>query len=305
MQGKSVIGSHIKIFAIILLVIEVIGILMISSTVSTNASTKSQLKSTLRQSTTETIRKIYYKDFDKDGKKEAIAITSKEKDNLGYVFGKVWYVNSKQCQCLGESTFSIYKENIKLCKVKKGYILYFESGAGGSSTKSNAYFLGKNAASELSNVYCGIKYQGKNKFTQVEDTFDGMYDSGINGLIVHTYKQYWFYWNGREMIEYGGIKISQKQLERKKGGKAVLKKIKKEKGKVTSIYYRSNKIININYKVGKKDYSNYNITMKLSKGKLKYCKINNYGKNSFEKARDSGVYIANLSANVNYPKKFK
>lgn len=102
--------------------------------------------------------------------------------------------------------------------MEKGYILYFESGAGGSSTSSSAYFFGKNRAEELRNIYSGIQFQGKNKFTQVQDIFDGMYDSGIGDFIGHTYKQYWFYWNGKEMVEYGGIEISKKQLKQKKGG---------------------------------------------------------------------------------------
>lgn len=305
MKKKDFLRVYIRLIAQYALVCCTACVLMLGYTTSVSASTNAQLKETLNKSTKETIQKIYYKDFDKDGKKEAVAITSKEIDELGYVFGKVWYIDNDQCKYMGESKFSIYKRTIKLCKVKKGYILYFESGAGGSFTISSAYFFGKSGAIELNNVYSGIKFQGKNKFTQVQSTFDGMYDSGLNGFTGHTYKQYWFYWNGKKLVEYGGIKISQKQLKQKKGGNSVLKKIKKEKGKVTTIYYRSNGLVNINYKVGKENYSNYNITMKLSKGKLKYYKVNNYGKSLFEKAQDSGVYLANISTNVKYPKQFK
>lgn len=286
-------------------ILTVVLVFSIINTTDTSAASKSKLKSVVRKTTSEKIRKIYYKDFDNNGKTEAVAITSSQKGDFGYVMGKVWYVKGKKCNYLGESNLEIYARTIRLCKVKNGYILFFENGAGGSSTISSAYFIGKSGARQLDNIYSEIKYHGKNKFTQVDSNYDGMFDSYSNMMCIHTYKQYWFYWNGKEIVEYGGIPITKKQLKKAKGSIYVLKRIRKEKGTILSIYYRSNNIVNITYKVGKRDYYYYNITMKLSKGKLNYCQVNDYGKNAFDKAKDMGIYIGALSPKAKYPKKFR
>ena len=273
---------------------------------SVSASEKSNLKQRVESYSGEKVRKIFYKDFDKDGKLEAVAITSQKKMEGGIQYGSVWFVDSRSCKFMfrGDDGY-IYEYSIKLQKVKNGYFFMFEKGYGGSGSNSYAFFIKGRSVIKISNTFMNLKYIRNNKFVQEHSTFDGIYDSMSDTFVLHTWKKYWFYWNGKELKEYGGIKVSTKQLKKKKGGKKVLNKIKKEKGKVIGIYYRKNKIVNINYKTGGRNYHTFNITMTLSKGKLKYYKANTYGKNAYERAKECGTYLSNISSNAVYPKKFK
>ena len=63
----------------------------------------------------------------------------------------------------------------------------------------------------------------------------------------HTYKKYYFYWDGDDFKEYGGIHITEEQLSSVEGGKQAIQKITNGGFSVSEIFYRSNGIININY----------------------------------------------------------
>ena len=145
-------------------------------------------------------------------------------------------------------------------------MLAVEEGAGGSSTWARAWIFKSGKAKKVSVPGNTIAYSGKNKFVCIKEAFDLCSDG-----TGHTYNPYYFYWNGSKLIEYGGLKISQKQLKKVSGGTKILNEIKKE-GTVKNIYYRSNKVINVNYRVYADNsfWTNYNVILKVEKGKLKY-----------------------------------
>jgi hypothetical protein len=63
----------------------------------------------------------------------------------------------------------------------------------------------------------------------------------------HTYKYYWFGFDGENFFEYGGRNITEEEFLTFAGSEAILSEIKAENGKVTGILRRPNGIININY----------------------------------------------------------
>jgi hypothetical protein len=62
----------------------------------------------------------------------------------------------------------------------------------------------------------------------------------------HTYKNYWFGFDGKHFFEYGGVEIDEEDIKKLAGGAEILDEIKTE-GEITAIYYRECGIININY----------------------------------------------------------
>ena len=85
----------------------------------------------------------------------------------------------------------------------------------------------------------------------------------------HTWKDYWFYWDGESFREYGGVKITEKQLRNCEGAAAILDAIKAEGESINDIFYRGNGIININhsYTVEPGNVYYYHTTLQLEDAK--------------------------------------
>ena len=287
---------------IVFLIMLSISFTMIVFSANSYAATKSSLKQKLMSQTSDTIVKFYYRNLDGKNGKEAVAVTAKEKDEWGgYSDASVWYISSDRCVKEYDETFAVYNNTIKLYTVKGGKLLAFETGGYGSSSTTRVFYFTDQGSVLVENTWSQLTQQKKNLFTMVGDAFDASSDG-----TGHTYNPYYFRWTGTDFLEYGGIRITEKQFKKLKNARTILKKIKK-KGTIDSIYYRSNKIININYRVYGQDktyWSNFNLTLKVEAKKAKYVGVNTYGNNKFEKATESGHVLTNWSSNVTYPKKF-
>ena len=264
--------------------------------INVQAATKISLKSKLEATTSSPIRDFFYEDLNGDGKKEAIGITSEEEDELGYLDARVWYVTGSKCvafaNCKG---WALYPDSIQLHKLKGTRMLTFHVGAGGSGWITYLYTFDKNGAKEVDNAMAGIEYLGKNKFMVYDSQFDAFKDGS-----GHTWNAYYSKWDGKKLVEYGGLKITQDQLKKVKNGSKILKEIKKQ-GKVGTIYYRANNLIFVNYTT---DDSNYNVTLKLKDGKVSYYSKDSIGKITLEQATNPGVIHKSITSCVKYPKEF-
>lgn len=259
------------------------------------AATKASLKSKLERATDQTIRKFYYTDLNNDGKKEAVGITSKEEDEFGYVEANMWYVSGSRCTLFETCKLSLYPETIRFYKVKGTKMLCCSSGAGGSGWHTYAWVFDKNGAKKVENAMAGVYQMKGNEFA----VFDSRFDALVDG-IGHTWNQYYSKWDGKKLVEYGGLEISQSQLKKAKNGSKILKEVKKY-GEVQSMYYRANGMIFINLCDG---YSNTNVALKLKNGKLAYYDYGNGGETSLQKATGEGVIYKSITSCVKYPKKF-
>ena len=240
---------------------------------------------------------IYYFRYLDDDKTQAVAITATDEhpDNAPSVYeeGQVWFVaNGKATELFGSDFIGCYKGATKLYPVKGGHIFVVEESYVMTSS-STAWFIRDNKAIELPNVGGNLTMTGKNEFTASHSTHDPF----------RSYKRYYYHWNGKKLIEYGGKKMTETQLKHAKNGSKCLKIIAKL-GKIGPIYYRSNGIINVNYNNGNA-YSN--VTLKFKAGKVTYAKVNTFGKRAIDRATDAGKYQKRNPDNVgrvavSYPK---
>jgi hypothetical protein len=106
----------------------------------------------------------------------------------------------------------------------------------------------------------------RNEITASERRWGDVWEDYINGEIVYisqitvngeetnhfhnlSTKTYWFYYDGLEFYEYGGIDMPLDYFMKLKGSDKVIEEIAVQGGEITNILYRDNGIINVNYRV--------------------------------------------------------
>lgn len=218
------------------------------SNISQNSDPSAQLKAVLEKCTTHQI--VSFQSFALgNGQIAAFALV---------VGGEVWYITASDAQKLKtdiafpmdqpDKTFLWNVDGVKIFKCG--------SSSGGSSSHSYAWYVKNGKPIELPYTGMRLSYLGNGQFTTVGDTFDAVFTDGL--ATGHTYKIYYLYWAGDGLKEYGGVKITQKQLLKMKGAQAVLDTITKSGHVIDDIYYRANNIININYHSGDRKNGNFN-----------------------------------------------
>lgn len=263
------------------------------------------LRNKLANKTSQKVYLFYYENLDLQGTREAVALTADGRDGYGgYLNANLWYVSNRKCSRFYSSAivYGFKDGGPKLWKLKNTYMLNLETGGYGSGYASHAWVFTKNGAQSVVVPGMGITYKKNNQFCIGSSAYDASSDG-----TGHTYKNYYFYWNGKKFVEYGGIRITQAQLKTAKGAADVLKAIEKN-GNITDIFYRSNGIVNINYR--KYDpymshWNNYNVTLKLKGGKVVYdTSVNPYQTSKLDKATYYGIYKGAISNDAKYPEKF-
>ena len=228
-----------------------------------------------------------YGDYDCDGVHEAFALLPEsdwDNEDEGYR-GELWFVSPKQCARIRKSD-----SYLTMGKVGMGPMLFTaEVWYGGSGSTSVVWGVRQSQTVEV----LGEQFEGisagdmPNEFYMYPSAFD-MSSDGTG----HTWKRYYFFLDGLELKEYGGLKITRGQLEAVDGAEAILKKAESEGWTIGDIYYRSNGIINVNMH---DDMWNDNLTLRVDSGTVVDTQ-DRYG----------GVYRAEsgLVRNVRYPDSF-
>lgn len=170
-------------------------------------------------------------------------------------------------------------------------------GAGGPAWGAYGYVFQENKVIKVENVGWGQpEYLGNNKVV----ICDSQYDATKDGC-GHTWNEYYSKWDGKKLVEYGGLEITKAQLKKAKNGSKILQEIKK-KGTIGKIYYRANNMIFINYETVTE---NYNVTLCLKNGELSYyTHKNKEGDSLLEKATTAGIIYPYITNCVSMPKKF-
>ncbi len=260
--------------------------------------TEDELKRKLKAATSEKICAFYYKDFNRDGKKEGVGITSDTSDEWGYDSAKLWYVTDKLCIKFCDNTIGIiYPDSIGLFTLKNTVMFSYCDGGGGPTWGAYGYVFQENKVIKVENVGWGQPdYLGNNKVV----IRDSQYDAAKDGS-GHTWNKYYSKWDGKKLVEYGGLEITKAQLKKAKNGSKILQEIKK-KGTIGKIYYRANNMIFINYETVTE---NYNVTLCLKNGELSYyTHKNKEGDSLLEKATTAGIIYPYITNCVSMPKKF-
>lgn len=257
------------------------------------------LRDKLQHATDEEIREFYYADLNHDGQKEAVAITSETVDEIGYSNAKVWYVSNQKCDLFGNSgDASIYPDSVRLYELSNTKMLCFTSGWGGSGSVAQAWVFDADGAKEVENVLEGISQLSENEFMVTSSAYDGATDG-----TGHTWNHYFSRWDGKKLVEYGGLEISEEQLKKAENADQILEDVKVY-GEIQSIYYRGNGMVFINLSDGS---LNRNVALKLADGTLKYSDYENPGtgaETDLEKATGDGIIYESVTSCVAYPDKF-
>ncbi len=255
------------------------------------ADSKDDLVEKVKSRTSDTVDKIYYADYDYDGRKEAFIITNKSDE-----IQTLWFSGDQEVKKIATSVIWVNRYSQGICQVAPKQKLFIAEGSAGGSgswsycctVKKGRAILVKRAGESLSHI------SGKN-FTIYQSAFDGMYSAFEKLYMGHTWKEYYLRWTGTKFVEYKGRRISRKQLEQYQGASKYISQAEKLGYKIEKIFYRKNGIINVN--VSKKDrggddvtYDNFSFNVKGKKVSLKIC--NKKGKNILEKSGFGGIYRA-------------
>lgn len=227
----------------------------------------------LERETGEIVQEILSDDFDGDGHPEAFALAGAVQDGLL----TLWFVDEDGVLRLsdessiggarreGETQLTSYHlDGERFCIVCEAM--------GGSATSSSSVYLlegGKPVRqSNLDGTMCFERKEG-NAFTALHSTYDAGYDlfDGDEAWSGHTWKPYWFFWNGTAFEEYIGTAASLEALKAYDGAVNLVEDALARRNKesfplggvdfdgvivpvqweVQSIYQRGNGIINVNY----------------------------------------------------------
>ncbi len=187
------------------------------------------------------IRAFEAADFDGDGKPEAFGATGDDFDVI-----PLWFVNENGAEKVFEDKYVVYDGHLLDFGVDKFYTIELSFGTV-SWTKIYGVKDGKWYEHEFSGKVSELRQSGDNLLIGVDNNgFDAFYDENIGEVGGHTYKTYYFYYDGG-FREYGGIEISEDEFLKLDGAREILAGIEESGATVNNIIYRGGaEIININ-----------------------------------------------------------
>ena len=195
----------------------------------------------------------HYNDFDSDGKCEMFAIVGRIMDE-DTVTGEIWFVNQQgafkveesknywrypQVYPFGNDMFIAFEEYYTTGSVTFLWGVKEEKPFQPSLTsKANGFEINKYNEIVITNsAYDGARIIPKNWKVLPDDEH----------WIIHTYNEYYYYWDGENFREYGALEIDDEDLLEIEGTEELLNYILSEDATINEIFYRNNKIIQINY----------------------------------------------------------
>lgn len=176
--------------------------------------------------------------FDLNGSGSYACAAIVGKDNDGIISGKVLFADAdKNTEILtNKGLYNMLQAAI----LENCAIIIAEEGYGGSGSVSHVWKVDSSGCSEVDFHTMMLKYISGADFTAHFSEFEPW----------HTYKRYYFYWDGNTFREYGGVRITEEQLSSVDGGKQAIQRITDGGFTISDIFYRANSIININYANG-------------------------------------------------------
>lgn len=255
------------------------------SRVQAVVSEKEQIKAEVKKrlSGKDVINKIYYLDYDKNGRKEAFLLSGVSTKSSDYEEGlpnTLWF---GYCSG-GKVNLKVIARNVVLSAHTlklKSETFFCAGGYVTTSYPENMYQVKGNSVKKIFHGNSIAKDRG-NTFTSVHSTYDNSTDGS-----GHTWKPYYYYYKDGKVHQYKAKKISLKKLKKYKGASRYVKQIKKAGYQVTSVLRRSNGLIHINVK-GKGSYEN--VTLRVTGKKVSLVVINKKGRDIIDKSSHGGIY---------------
>ncbi len=210
-----------------------------------NRSSEEYLRSELAKHSGDNVLSFEYQDYNGDGVKEAFAFTGTASSS-GNFNGELWYLTpDKTEKVMSSAEYSI----IGMVYTFGNQKLYrLESHDSSQMTKT--YLFGVNQ-----NGYYMHPLSGCMGLTIGEDGIITAYDVQHDASATSggsTKKPYWLYYsdNSGRFVEYGGLRLNERQLFTISGVKELLASKLPQSGRIVNAFYRNNGIINVNYTDG-------------------------------------------------------
>ena len=208
---------------------------------------EAELRALLEKEIEKQILDFKYGDYDSNGTYEAFAFVGEAQDpeeDEGYT-GEIWFVSATGARMLEEGGYFGLIEVVTFGG--SSFAVMDQYATTGGFVSVWGVRGGKPRRESISNAGGGMKQIDGKDFTLWHSTYDAMFDTELGFGLGHTWKNYWFYWDGESFHEYGGVKITEAQLRKCEGAAAVLDGIKKDGETIGEIFYRGNGIINVNH----------------------------------------------------------
>jgi len=222
------------------------------------------LRAMLEAKVTQPILAFEYDDYDGDGVFEAFAFVGEEQqpDVDESYMGEIWFVSARGAEKI-EACANGYWGLINVYAFGKNkFAVLNHYATTGGLVNIWGVKNGKPHREKISGIGGGFTQLDGNSFTLYHSTYDFDETGGVS--TGHTWKNYWFFWDGRAFHEYGGVNITEAQLRKCDGAAEVLDAIVEKGETIGGIFYRGNGIINVNHsKRHESGRSNYFTTLLL------------------------------------------
>lgn len=197
-----------------------------------------------------------YDDYDKDGAYEAFALVSDEKGtylDFGYIGALVMVTEDSVQELLEDSNFGFGIDIGGYYWLGDTKVIFANHYVAATSSVSYLWTVegGKPRAMNLSHMGQWFYVDEFGNACILHSAYDG--DSEYCG---HSYKPYYFYFDGYDFVEYGAIPITEEEFLRCRGAEEALGEIREEGLELMEILYRGNGMIHINlrqYSEGEND----------------------------------------------------
>lgn len=246
----------------------------------------------------------HYNDYDGDGTCEMFALIEDAMTTPDWVegiYGKIWFVNEEGVMEVESNEIEYWTSPYKFSVKNNVFIAFEKAYTTGSQTFIWGVRNGKPYQPNISGKVHGLKINEYDEIEVIHSTYDIEYYKELDVTAGHTWKKYYFYFDGNTFREYGGINVDVEDIMKIPEIKKIIDEIYDNSYKIDSIYYRDNQIININISYETDEYIEYyNISLRYIKDVWKIV-----SSDEFEQDYGAGYYLrAFIPTVATYPDEY-
>ena len=247
----------------------------------------------------------YYDDYDGDGDCEMFALVGEMVDDGGLyeeenICGKIWFVDQNGIMEIESEEIEYWSSPCAFSVDNKSFIVFEKYYATGSLTYLWGVINEKPYQPNISGKGNRLRINEFNEIEITDSEYDFAFDKSLDFPVGHTWKRYYFYFDGNSFREYGGISIKVEDLLRVSGTDLIVNEIYNNSYVIDSVYYRNNGIININ--ISKEDDNEivyYNITLRCNGDRWEYVM------SEIGEKYGGGIYLKELiPSSATYPDRY-